>query len=501
VERFAKRLNLLNAGGENVRLHLLHTNDVHSQLENFMRLGRELRALRDGLRNQGEFVLTFDIGDVLDRVRPETEATMGLINADLLASLEYDGFVFGNNEGLTIPVQQWQMFQQRAQTVIFGTNFRKPDGSAFSFFEDFHIYSQGDVRIGVFGLTPDYRQPYERLGVKVLDPLERAEAMVARLRQQGCQVIVVLSHLGHHQDRVLARRVHGIDVILGGHTHQFMKQAETIGQTAMFQAGKHAMVFGHTVIDFDTDAGKVVKVASTLRTVSHETPFDDQMQRAYEASRSAVMERLSTPVIHLTEPLEVDFEAESPFANALVDALFEAYPADLGMMMTGALNASLLPGRIELQHILGACSTPTRPVLLTLSGKDLISIVEKAIRPEFFRRPGFGYGFRGSVVGYLALANATAYVTVSEDGDGVVRLSELLVGGKPVEPARKYRVVTCEFLWLSPTFEEFQRATDIDFQPPLVREVLLKQLNSPNRLVDARRRRYVIQDDTSSRHT
>jgi 2',3'-cyclic-nucleotide 2'-phosphodiesterase (5'-nucleotidase family) len=492
---------LLNAGGENVKLHLLHTNDVHSQLENFMRLGRELRALRDGLRNRGEFVLTFDIGDVLDRVRPETEATMGLINADLLASLEYDGFVFGNNEGLTIPVHHWQTFQQRANTVIFGTNFRELDGSAFSFFEDYHIYRQGEVNVGVFGLTPDYRRPYERLGVKVLDPIERAKTMVKRLRKKGCQLIVLLSHLGHYQDRVLARKVQGIDVILGGHTHQFMKQAEKIGQTAMFQAGKHAWAFGYTVIDFDIDSATVTNVVSTSRAVRHETPFDDKMRRAYENSKSAVKERLSTPVIHLTEPLEVDFEAESPFANALVDALFESYPADVGMMMTGALNASLLPGRIELQHILGACSTPTRPVLLTLSGKDLISIVEKAIRPEFFRRPGFGYGFRGSVVGYLALANATAYVETGENGDGEVRLSKLLIGGKPVDPEANYRVVTCEFLWLSPTFEEFQRATDIDYQPPLVREVLLDQLGSPNRLADARKRRYVIRDRTSSRHT
>ena len=80
-------------------------------------------------------------------------------------------------------------------------------------------------------------------------------------------------------------------------------------------------------------------------------------------------------------------------------------------------------------------------------------------------------------MGYLALANATA--VVEQAASGSPTLKELFISGRPVEDALDYRVTTCEYLWLSPVFEEFQRGRDIAIQAPLVREVLLQRMKSP----------------------
>lgn len=442
-----------------------------------MRLGHQLRLLRADIRRGGGAVFTVDIGDVLDRVRPETDVTSGFVNAAMMSALGYDAWVFGNNEGLTVPVAAWSRLIQRAGATTLVANFRQVGGHAFDDLHDTCVWDVEGVLVGVFGVTPDYRVPYDMLGVAALDPFATATQAVARLREQGCRVVIALSHLGLRDDRRLAADVPGIDLILGGHTHQFMLEAEWVGYTAIFQPGKHALTFGHTWLEYDQTRQRVTRVQSEPIPVDLHGPYDQAMLSAFLEDLPAIEDQLTQHVTHLEAPLVTEFVRESPFANALVDALFEAFPTDIGIMMAGALNASLLPGDVQWQHVLGACSTPTRPLQMTLRGADLRALLAKAVHPDYYARPGFGYGFRGSLVGYLALANATA--VVEQAASGSPTLKELIISGRPVEDARDYRVTTCEYLWLSPVFEEFQRGRDIAIQAPLVREVLLQRMKSP----------------------
>jgi 5'-nucleotidase len=474
-----------------VKVHLLHTNDVHSQVENYLRLGARLRALREQIRHEGQPVLTFDIGDVLDRVRPETEATLGRLNAALMRALEYDGWVFGNNEGLTIPVSAWRDLVRLSGTTVFGTNLRGRGGEAFSYFADHRIYEQAGLRIGVFGVTPNYDLAYRALQVRALPPLARARETARRLRGEGCHIVIALSHLGLPEDHRLAAEVPEIDVILGGHTHHFLTGAEWVGHTAIFQAGKHALAFGHTVVDYDPVAGRVRGVVSETVPVPLDGPPDAAMASVYEEWLPRIGESLGQPVAALPHPLPVAFDEESLFANVLVEALFDAYPCDLGVMMAGALNASLLAGQVRLRDVLGACSTPTRPLLVTLKGREIQAIIDKSLQPEYYGRHGFGFGFRGALVGRLALAGAS--VEVVPDGPGRWKARRILIGGRVLEPDQTYRVVTCEYLWLAPVFREFQAGRDVEVKAPLVREVLLARLNDARLIERARTPRYVMQ--------
>ncbi|MBX5435725.1 MAG: bifunctional metallophosphatase/5'-nucleotidase [Alicyclobacillaceae bacterium] len=472
-----------------MKIHLLHTNDVHSQLENFMRLGASLRRFRHSLREAGESVLTVDVGDVMDRVRPETEASFGHVNAAMMAALGYDAWVFGNNEGLTLPVREWPSVVQRSGAPVLCANLYQPDGRRVDCFRSMRWFDRGGVRVGVFGVTPNYESTYRAIGVEARDPFREAADAVARLREAGCQIVVALSHLGLGADRRLAAEVAGIDVILGGHTHHFMQAAEFVHGTAVFQAGRNALAYGHTMIEYDDRSGRVVCVTSRLVGVDPSEPYDAQMLSAYRGYLPDVEQRLSEPVVRLNERLAVDFERESPFANVLADALYETYPADLCMVMTGALTASLLPGQVEVRHILAACSTPTRPLMMTLTGREIQSVIEKSLRPEFYERIGIGFGFRGAVVGFMALAGAEAHVC--GHADGTLRLHSVRVAGQPLSPDRQYRVVTCEYLWLAPVFEEFRRGRDIEFGASLVREVLMERMADPRILQRARQPRYV----------
>lgn len=468
-------------------------NDLHSRLENHMRIGAKIRALRTEFERRGEATLTFDLGDVLDRVRPETEGTLGRLNADLMRVLGVDGWIFGNNEGLTIPVDRWEDLVRRSGAVAFGTNLRRSDGRPFPFFCDTHVYEVGQMRIGAFGLTPNYDLPYRMLGVRALDPLEAARGAVDRLLAQRVDAIVCLSHMGLRFDRELARALPQITCVLGGHTHETMHEAEYVGHTAVFQPGKHGFSFGHTVLEVSGDR---VAARSERIPVEPWEPLDARMLQVYAREQALVEQQLRRPVAALSDRLRLGYDSECAFANLLTDILYDAFDGDLALMMAGALNASLLPGTVALEHVLGACPTPTRPIVVTMRGADIIEAIDLALQPEVHNRQGIGFGFRGGKIGVLAISGAIAEIELRPDGR---RVRRVLVGGRVLEPDRDYRVITCEYLWLSPVFPPFRRARDVTYERPLVRELLIEHLGDPGRVERAKLPRYEVVEPVEGR--
>jgi predicted phosphodiesterase len=55
-----------------------------------------------------------------------------------------------------------------------------------------------------------------------LDEMESVRAEAARLKAEGVNIIVLLSHSGYDVDQVLAENITDLDVIVGGHTHSFL---------------------------------------------------------------------------------------------------------------------------------------------------------------------------------------------------------------------------------------------------------------------------------------
>lgn len=477
-----------------MKIHILHTNDVHSQLENQMRVGHALRSLRSQLRSDSQPVLTFDIGDVLDRVRPETEASLGRLNAELLGALGVDGWVFGNNEGLTVPADVWPELAQKSQSTVFGTNIRDESGNQLPDFKDYQIFDISGVTIGVFGVTPLYVKPYEHLGVTILDPVKEAARAVSALRGRGVDIVIALSHLGLRVDHALAVDVPGIDVILGGHTHQLMDAPVYEGHTAIFQVGKYGMAFGHTTLTVDDASHELLRVTGCPIRPHVLEPVDADMWSTYQSYNASITEYLDTPVCDLCAPLETSLTEESSFANLLAEILWHEYSSDGqsvdgqsvdgALFVSGLLGASLLAGTVRKRHIHAACSTPTRPAIINVQGRDLLALFERALQPEFSSQRGFGFGFRGSVVGHIGVANIT--ITAHQSASGNVVLDEVFIGAQALDEDKVYRIATTEYLWLAPVFPEIRLCPDVDIPPPLLRDLLMTRMHDAQLVSDAR---------------
>ena len=212
-------------------LHILHTNDLHSHFEEMARIATGLKQLRLELQKQGYPVVTVDLGDHMDRMRLQTEATWGQVNVDVLNETRYDFVTIGNNEGLTFPRPKFnELYRNAAFSVICANLLDAKTKQPPPFLRSYTITKYGDFTVGWIGVTASFPEVYKLLGFITLDPTRVVAEQVASIRPY-VDIIIVLSHVGYQWDVEMARNIDGIDVILGAHTHTYLAEGERINHT------------------------------------------------------------------------------------------------------------------------------------------------------------------------------------------------------------------------------------------------------------------------------
>lgn len=216
-------------------LVILHTNDTHSRIEPLPetdktspgKSGVVRRAkLIDQIRKENKNVLLFDAGDFLQGT-PYFNLFKGEVEVKAMNLMGYDAATLGNHEfdyGLEI----LEKVVREANFPIVSSNYDFSQTALKNLIKPFIILKKDGVRIGVIGINIQPRGliaagNYE--GMKFLDPVKTANEMAELLTTKyKCDMIVCLSHLGYNADLNLAESTRGIDLIVGGHSHTYMKE-------------------------------------------------------------------------------------------------------------------------------------------------------------------------------------------------------------------------------------------------------------------------------------
>jgi sulfur-oxidizing protein SoxB len=128
-------------------------------------------------------------------------------------------------------------------------------------FDGTKMFERGGVQIAVIGqafpytpiANPRWMIPDWSFGIEE----DRVQAEVDAARKAGAELVVLLSHNGFDVDRKLAGRVHGIDVILTGHTHDAIPHSVMVGNTILTAPGSHGKFLGR--LDLAVSGKRVVK--------------------------------------------------------------------------------------------------------------------------------------------------------------------------------------------------------------------------------------------------
>jgi len=125
----------------------------------------------------------------------------------------------------------------------------------------------GGLTVGVTGVGPAFAKlvtPENHVGIVDHDPLESLKPVLKKLKEEGCHAIIVLSHLGIDLERILAQGIQEADVLVGGHSHTFMKAPETYGHVLLNQVGFGGIELGRIELQFNRQWERISMGARNL---------------------------------------------------------------------------------------------------------------------------------------------------------------------------------------------------------------------------------------------
>lgn len=214
-------------------LILLQTSDVHSRIEpinqkgarNYNEGGFVRRAtFLDRFRKAHKDVLLFDCGDI-SQGTPYYNMFQGEVEIKLMNEMDYDAMTIGNHE-FDFGMDNMARLFRMAKFPIVCANYNLDATPLKGIVKPYVIFERYGLKIGVFGLGAKPEgliQANKCEGVIYENPITVSNAVAALLKKKGCDVVICLSHIGIRMDERLVAKTRNIDVILGGHSHTFMK--------------------------------------------------------------------------------------------------------------------------------------------------------------------------------------------------------------------------------------------------------------------------------------
>lgn len=225
------------------KLTILHTNDVHSRIDPFPNDGNrnsgmggaaKRAAIIKQIRSEEKNVLLFDSGDIFQGT-PYFNFFGGELEIKLMNEMQYDAATLGNHD-FDNGIENLVKCMDGAGFTMVNSNYTVADNALSTITKDHVILQRGSLKIGVLGvgIKLDGLVPKKLYTNTVYnDPIKAAQKTADHLKNDlECDLVVCLSHLGYKyrnekvSDVVLAQSTRNIDLILGGHTHTFMKEPD-----------------------------------------------------------------------------------------------------------------------------------------------------------------------------------------------------------------------------------------------------------------------------------
>jgi 5'-nucleotidase len=189
-------------------------------------------------------------------------------------------------------------------------------------------------------------------------------------------LVVVLSHIGLEEDRALAADVEGIDLIVGGHSHTYVHQAEQVGETWVVQAGEYARVLG--VLKMQVADGAIVSFTSDLvelRTDAAPGEPSPEVTRLVQDYDHQIRKIYDGPLSNATDSLTRDYYRQSTMGAWATGVLVETTGAHVALYNSGGLREDLPEGVVTRRSLYQVFPFGNEVVTFEITGGELTSLV------------------------------------------------------------------------------------------------------------------------------
>ena len=421
---------------ETREIRILHVNDFHGYAVEYKPFGSgELRGgisylawKADILRKEKPTIL-LAAGDMIQG-NSWANIFEGKPVIEVMNEMRFDAMVVGNHEfdfGQSVLKKRIS----QARFPVLGANV---EGMAA--LKPYVIKEVEGVKIAIIGVVtedaPVTTHPKNMVGLKILPPIETVQKYVRELRKK-VDIIIVLSHIGLNVDMLLAEKVKGIDVIVGGHTHTKLDSYMPVGKTVIVQAWEHGLALG--VLDLTLRDTEIVQVRSRLEEIIPATMKKSAPVAAIVDKYRKKVDAMMTEKVGETN-VELDGKnarlRETNLGDLVADIIRQKAGADAALINGGSIRTSINKGKIEAGSIYSALPFDNYIVAVKMTGRQLREAVEHGVAGVENEEGAFpqisGFSF--------------TYARSAPKGQ---RVREILIAGKPLEQDKYYTVATQDF--------------------------------------------------------
>ncbi|MEQ8256452.1 MAG: bifunctional metallophosphatase/5'-nucleotidase [Roseovarius confluentis] len=459
-------LLMATAAQADYTLNILHTNDFHARFEPISKYNSTC-APEDN--DAGEcFGGSARLATAIEEARADApnpvlvdggdqfQGTLfynyykGKLAAEMMNRLGYDAMTVGNHEFDDGP----EVLRGFMDAVEFPVLMSNADTSREPLLADVirksTVIERDGEKIGLIGLTPQDTDELASPGPNIIftPPADAVQHEVDKLTEQGVDKIIVLSHSGYGVDQHVAETTTGVDVIVGGHSNTYLSNNDPdaagpyptmVGDTAIVQAYAYGKFLGRLDVVFN-DAGEVTSATGNPLIMDAAVAEDAEIVSRIQEAAKPLDEIRNKVVAEAADAISGDRDAcragECAMGNAVAEAML-ARVADQGveiaLMNGGGVRASIDAGPITMGEVLTVLPFQNTLSTFRIDGATLKEALENGVS-QF----GEGAGRFPQVAGMTFVFDPSAEVGS--------RITEVTVGGEPLDPERDYLAVSNDYL-------------------------------------------------------
>jgi len=443
------------------KIHIFHTNDLHSHFKYWPRMQSYVKEERNNLASIGETSYLFDVGDHLDRSNIYTEATIGKGNVQLLNEAEYDVVTIGNNEGITLSHDElFHLYDDANFDVVVG-NIDAVNGRNPAWLKPYVVLTtEKGTKLGIIAATAMFDVYYEALNWQLVEARSTLLRLAHQLRKE-VDIVLCLSHLGITEDELLAEECPEIDVIFGSHTHHVLPEGKFVNGVLLTGGGKFGQYTGHLVIEYDKKMRKIVEKKDTL-IHNKDLPNIQNEQQIVQSLEDEGIRILDTPVFTTEKSYNKEWFHYSQLSDLFAHAILDKSGADCALFNAGIFLDGLPKGNVTALDVHRIFPHPINLCTIELSVTEIKEIYMQSKNEEWPYIELKGLGFRGVIFGKML-----TYGFSMNDN------RQLLMNGKLADNNHIYKLVTLDLFTFGYFYPSFKYAKKQYILPEFLRNIMI----------------------------
>lgn len=413
------------------KIIILHTNDMHSKIDNFPKLA----YLADSLRKINPIVFLVAAGDnftgnpVVDMIEDK-----GFPMIDLMNHCGFDVSAIGNHE-FDMGQELFNYRMDQAAFPFISCNIQVAGGIlkqpkpfiALTAGKDITIAFLGAIELNEQGI-PD-THPSKVTGLKFTDPVKKMKEF-AWLKDKYT-LLIGLTHLGVGTDVILADSMPQLDLIIGGHSHTLIENPLIRNGVQIVQAGANLKYVGKTTLVIDN--GRLIDRRDEIIPMDMLTGINQKVQSLVDKYNK------NEAFNQVVGVAETQIDGYDELGSLMTDAIKNKLNVDFAFQNQGGIRIQNIPrGNITLKDVYQLDPFNNQIVVYRMNLVEIASLICNA------------FNIDKSIDLQVSGLNYTV-TTTAEGKCGSVEIIDN--SGNPLDPRKNYSVAVNSYVAASYRFD------------------------------------------------